>query len=95
MLLVTAGAVSCYLVLSAVVIVSAVAYVARHADIWQAWLDVVFATTEPAADVVATSNYAWLWAWVRIALWSFPQMALGLSGFEMIMTVVPRVSARR
>ena len=29
---------------------------------------------------------------VRIALWSFPQMALGLSGFEMIMNVVPRVS---
>jgi hypothetical protein len=26
-----------------------------------------------------------------IALWSFPQMALGLSGFEMIMTMVPRV----
>src|SRR6185295_14640060 len=26
--------------------------------------------------------------------WSFPQMALGLSGFEMIMTVVPRVSGR-
>jgi hypothetical protein len=92
MLLVTAAAVSWYLVLSAVVIVSAVVYIARHSEIWQAWLDVVFATAEPAADVVATSKYAWLWPWLRIALWSFPQMALGLSGFEMIMNVVPRVS---
>jgi hypothetical protein len=93
MLLVTAGAVSCYLVLSAVVIVSAVAYIARHSEIWQAWLDVVFAKTAPAAGVDATSKYSWLWAWVRIALWSFPQMALGISGFEMIMNIVPRVSA--
>ena len=33
------------------------------------------------------------WAWLGVALWSFPQMALGLSGFEMIMTVVPRSAA--
>ena len=33
----------------------------------------------------------WIWAWLGIALWTFPQMALGLSGFEMILTVVPRV----
>ena len=67
-------------------------YVAQHPEIWQAWLDTVFATRQPVGDAAAPSNHAWLWAWLRIALWSFPQMALGLSGFEMIMTVVPRVS---
>ena len=29
--------------------------------------------------------------WLGIALWCFPQIALGLSGFELIMTVGPRV----
>ena len=42
-LFVTAAAVSCYLVLSALVIVSALVYVAQHSEIWQAWLNAVFA----------------------------------------------------
>ena len=55
------------------------------------------AATAPTVNMVqvgatAHSKQSWKWAWLSIALWSFPQMALGLSGFEMIMTVVPQVS---
>jgi hypothetical protein len=91
-LLVTAAAVSCYLLLSALVIASAIVYLARHPEIFQTWLDAIFAARQPADAATAPSEYAWLWVWLGAALWSFPQMALGLSGFEMILTVVPRVS---
>jgi hypothetical protein len=91
-LFLTAIAVSCYLMLLTVVIASALAYVGRHPEILQAWLDTIFVTVphDGAADLPAGN--AWLWSWLSMALWSFPQMALGLSGFEMILTVAPQVS---
>jgi hypothetical protein len=92
-LAVTAAAVSCYLVLSALVLLSALAYIVSHREIWQAWLNIVFVTGQAVSDAPARSNHAWQWAWLQIVFWSFPQMALGLSGFEMIMNVVPRVNA--
>jgi hypothetical protein len=91
-LIVTATAVCCYLLLTAIVLLSALAYITQHSDIWQAWLNVVLVTGQPVGDAPLLENYAWPWAWLQIVLWSFPQMALGLSGFEMIMNVVPRVS---
>ncbi len=91
-LLVTAGAVCCYLLLSAVVIGSAMVYLARHPEIFQAWLAAIFASGQPDSAVGRESVHAWPWIWLSAALWSFPQMALGLSGFEMIMTVAPQVS---
>jgi hypothetical protein len=33
----------------------------------------------------------WTWLWLSLAAWTFPQMVLGLSGFEMIMTIAPQV----
>jgi hypothetical protein len=91
-LLVTTAAVSCYLILSAFVVLSALVYVARHAEIWQAWLKVVFVAPRPVGAATIQTSNAWPWAWLQIVFWSFPQMALGLSGFEMMMNVVPRVS---
>jgi hypothetical protein len=91
-LIVTATAVSCYLVLSALLILSALAYITQHSEIWQHWLNVVSVTGQNVGDVPIQSSHALPWAWLQIVLWSFPQMALGLSGFEMIMNVVPRVS---
>jgi hypothetical protein len=88
-------AVACYLILCAVVIGSALVYVARHPEIFRAWLDAVFASRPAAAGVPISWESSWPWAWLKIALWSFPQMALGLSGFEMIMTLVPRVRGNR
>ena len=91
-LLVLAAAVSCYLALSALVIASALLEIARHPTAWHAWLDTVFLARPPVGAALPPSPHAWLWAWLAAVLWSFPQMALGLSGFEMIMNVVPRVS---
>ncbi|HEY2416637.1 MAG TPA: hypothetical protein VGH84_01870, partial [Steroidobacteraceae bacterium] len=88
-LLVTAAAVVCYLTLSAVVIVSALVYVARHGELIDEWGRMVFAA--PPADDVTAGALGWEWAALGIAVWSFPQMALGLSGFEMILAVVPRI----
>ena len=90
-LLVAAGAVSCYLLLSALVAASALVYVAGQPEIFDAWRDAIFLKGQPHV-AAAAAEHAWPWAWLRAALWSFPQMALGLSGFEMIMTVVPQVS---
>src|SRR5882757_5552734 len=41
-LAVTATAVVCYLVLSALVLLSGLAYIVSHHEIWQAWLSIVF-----------------------------------------------------
>ncbi len=91
-LYVTAGAVACYLVLVAIVVVSTAVFVARHHEIWQSWLDATRAIGQPNGEPAGSSAHVQWSAWLSIILWSFPQMALGLSGFEMIMTVVPRVS---
>lgn len=89
-LLAVAAAVVAYLALTALVIGSGAAHVARHPEIWNGWLEDTFAAP-PAIDA-APSSHAWLWSCLQIALWSFPQLALGLSGFEMTMTVAPQVS---
>jgi hypothetical protein len=90
MLLLAAAAVIAYLALTGVVIGSAAAYVARHREVWDDWLAAAFAAAP--GRPIATANAGRLaWACLGVALWSFPQMALGLSGFEMIMTVAPQV----
>jgi len=90
MLNMAALAVVCYLVLTGVVIGSALAYLAQHREIVVAWSDTLFAPRAHAGLSSQTSS-PWQWTWLKMALWAFPQMALGLSGFEMIMTLVPRV----
>lgn len=92
LLIVTAGAVACYLALVAVVTVSALVFIARHHEIWQAWLDAAFAAGQHGAESIEPASRSRWPAWMMAILWSFPQMALGLSGFEMMMTVVPRIS---
>jgi hypothetical protein len=91
-LCVTAITVCCYLALATLVVGSALVYLVRNPEIWQAWQHAVF-LPNPSAATPRSSG--WLYAWMAAALWSFPQMALGLSGFEMIMTVVPQVSGDR
>ncbi len=91
-LFVTAAAVCCYLAVLSVVIVSALAHLARHPEMLQSWSADVFAIGPPALGDAGPSEHSWLWAWVSMGLWTFPQMALGLSGFEMILSVVPQVS---
>jgi hypothetical protein len=88
-LFVAVFAVVCYLALAALVIGSGLVYIARRPEIWHSWLDALVAAREPA-DAASPASHAW--SWLGIALWSFPQMALGLSGFEMVMNVVPKVA---
>jgi hypothetical protein len=89
-LLLMAVAVICYLALTALILGCAASYLARRPALVSDWWTAVLA--EPGAETDAGSaSLAWLWPWMGVVLWSFPQMALGLSGFEMIMTVVPGV----
>ena len=89
-LFVTAAAVVCYLALVTLIIASGVAHLVEHPELFQSWVDAIFAGPTPMEEAPAGET-DWIWAWLGIALWSFPQMALGLSGFEMILTVVTRV----
>ena len=93
MLLFAAVIVGCYLTLTAIVIGSALVHITKTPDLWNNWLDTIFRSRESVFATSSTTGHGWIWAWLSVALWSFPQMALGLSGFEMIMTVVPRVSS--
>jgi hypothetical protein len=93
MMRIAAVAVVCYLALSALVIVSSATFVTRHGEIWSSWIGSTFRSA--GTDGGAQNPYSWLWGCLYAALWSFPQMALGLSGFEMIMTVVPHVDDGR
>ncbi|HEX3725887.1 MAG TPA: hypothetical protein VHV08_06575 [Pirellulales bacterium] len=88
-LVVAAGAVVAYLTLVAIVIGSALVYLAGRPDVYEHWLEAV--TTGSTVAVPELAANTWGWSWLSIALWSFPQMALGLSGFEMILTVAPLV----
>ncbi len=87
-LLATTAAVSCYLVMTAIVIGHGLVHLAGQPGAFDTWWKGLFEQVPP-------DEGSWPWAWLRIGLWSFPQMALGLSGFEMIMTVAPRVSEGR
>jgi len=89
MLWTTALATLVYLTLVAIVIVSGLAYLGRHPEIWEATV-----ASLRVGDDAAGESIGWRWEWLKIVLWSFPQMALGLSGFEMIMTVAPQVRGR-
>jgi hypothetical protein len=91
MLWTTALATFVYLSLVAIVIVSGMAYLGRHPEIWEA--TIASLRGSDGADA-AGESIGWRWEWLKIVLWSFPQMALGLSGFEMIMTVAPQVRGR-
>lgn len=91
MLWTTALATFVYLSLVGIVIVSGLAYLGRHPEIWEATIASLRGSDDADA---AGKSIGWRWEWLKIVLWSFPQMALGLSGFEMIMTVAPQVRGR-
>ncbi|BBO34723.1 hypothetical protein PLANPX_4335 [Lacipirellula parvula] len=89
MLWTTAVATVLYLGLVAIVVVSGIVYLGRHPEIISDELAVL---RFDDGDAAASVSLGWRWEWVQIILWSFPQMALGLSGFEMLMTVAPQVA---
>ncbi|MCC7083439.1 MAG: hypothetical protein IT427_00350 [Pirellulales bacterium] len=91
-LVITAVAVCCYLVLTAVLILIVVAQLFRHPEIFSDWLG---SMVRPESENAISNSGHWIWTAAKTVLWSFPQIALGLSGFEMIMTVAPKVRGDR
>ncbi|GGJ27597.1 amino acid transporter [Deinococcus roseus] len=70
-----------YLVLSGVVIVNGFMEIARHPEVWQNWKQAVF------------SSHSWLSIFGTSFL-LFPNLALGLSGFETGVLVMPQIQGR-
>jgi len=86
---VAAVLVGIYLVLTLIVLLSSLFFLARHGDRFDLWLANIHSghwefEAPSWADVDA-------WSIVKVCLWLLPKMALGLSGFEMCMVVMPIV----
>lgn len=88
MIVLAVAVVGVYLLLSGFVIASGLAYLAQHPELVTRWWNSV-STPAPGADGWRIAG-----GWLLLALWSFPQLALGLSGFELTMTVAPMIKAR-
>jgi hypothetical protein len=84
--------VSLYLLLNTVVVGSGLGYLAWHAEIAQAWYE--SATTGRGPFSAAMAGHSG-WMVAGLCLLFFPNLALGLSGFEMSMVVMPQVKGRR
>lgn len=89
MLLLAAAAMVLYLVLTGLVVFAGVAYIASHPPVWNAWLEEVLTLVSKSPGERSAAAVAG--RWLGVALWCFPQIALGLSGFELVMTVAPNV----
>jgi hypothetical protein len=82
--------VSVYLLLSALVIGSGLYYLGNHGDILRSWYEDV---ASGRWQINHPSLVAGGWAGVgAVSLLLFPKLALGLSGFEMSMVVMPLVA---
>ena len=85
------GITAVYLVLNAVVIGAGLLYLAEHADLFHAWVEKVetgnWYLEEPPIGV-AGGGYLTL---VAVVLLIFPKLALGLSGFETGVAVMPLI----
>lgn len=76
-----------FLALTGVVVGSGLAHLARHSDQLAGWIETVRRTSpEPGENPGALFT-----TMILVALITLPQMALGLSGFELSMTSVPLV----
>jgi hypothetical protein len=83
-----AAVVGLFLLLTGVVAGSALAYVARHPERLEAWLQDAGLLRGTRSTLEVGTSLSLL------ALLNFPQLALGLSGFELSMTSAPLVRGR-
>jgi hypothetical protein len=84
-----AGVVGVYLLLTGVVLASSLLHLSDQPHLFQHWLDQV--RNRHGNAVPGHSLLSLLWALLPLALLTFPQTALGLSGFELSMTNAPLV----
>ncbi len=80
--------VAAYLALNAVVIGCGVAHLLDHPELWEQWLDRVHAAPKMGPGFGTVGSV------LLVALATFPQLALGLSGFELSMATAPLIHAR-
>jgi hypothetical protein len=80
-----------YLLLTAIIVGSGLSYLASHPYFLQNWWQNCISGTE-AARANPSALPGWFFIAVR-CLFSFPQMSLGLSGFELSMVILPFIKA--
>ena len=85
---VAAVIVGAYLALNAVVIGCGVVHVLGRPELWDRWIESVHAAPKVRANLGTIGSV------VLVALATFPQLALGLSGFELSMATAPLVRGR-
>src|SRR5262245_9082888 len=81
--------VTVYLVLVGIVVGSGLIYVAAHGNLWHNWWHAVQDISSRGS--IAQHPVAGIATLAFLSLWAFPQLALGLSGFELTMTITPLV----
>jgi hypothetical protein len=80
-----------YIFLTGVVVVSGLLYLHEHREYLSAWLERLHRGEElPAYRLI--SGHGW-WSVGFVSFLSFPAMALGLSGFELSMVVMPLIKS--
>jgi hypothetical protein len=79
-----AAVVIVYLGLTAVLLANAFLYVARYPELWDKW----------SGSLPPVGEGREAWAMIAVTLLAFPQLALGLSGFELSMASAPLVTGR-
>lgn len=89
---VTVAIVLVFLLLNALVIGSGLAYLATHHDIVTEWWQKLYAGQwqSPGAPLKPQTS----WSIVAACVWLFPKLALGLSGFELGLIIMPLIRAR-
>lgn len=83
-----AAIVAVFLVLNGLVIGSGLLYLSRHPQYMDNWTELISFGTSRDSPLDLLINY------VELAIRSLPALALGLSGFELSMTVAPLVRGR-
>ncbi len=81
--------VALFLLLTAVIVVSGLVILAQNPDIVATWIDNLHHEPLPRPQAV-NGDYGWL-SLALICLLFFPQLALGLSGFELSLILMPQV----
>lgn len=87
-LMIAAAAVIIYVSLTTIIVASGLNYLWQHPEIWREWWSELIASsgTHRTSGPIATVG-----ALALTMLWVFPQMAIGLGGFELAMTITPLV----
>lgn len=85
--------VGCYLTAVGIVVGSGLVHIAKHPPLVFDWLADI-GVSYSAGEGGSSGEFPWA-VWFAAAIWAFPQVSLGLSGFELTMTVAPLVRGSR